>query len=78
MNQLVQIHINDDGDETNYPHRWHLVDPCNRQGRASLCTSEFFGIGESACEFTEKESLRGGIDCPDCLKIIRAYKKVKL
>lgn len=77
MNTLVKITKDDDGTITEN-ESWHLVDPCNEQGRAALCTQEFFGFGESQCEFKTKTSLKGGITCPKCLEIIRTYKRVRL
>lgn len=77
MNVLVKITQDEDqlatGNES-----WHLVDPCNFQGSAALCTSEFFGGGESIAEFEMKEVSRGGITCPKCLEIMKTYKSVKL
>lgn len=78
MNQLVQILIDDDGNEPTNPYYWHLSDPCNPQGAATLCTGEFYGSGESVCVYETKEVLRGGITCPKCEETIKAYKAVKL
>lgn len=78
MNTLVRIITNDDGEPTGNPFDWHLTDPCNRQGAATLCTGEFYGIGESACTYEVKEVLRGGITCKLCNEFIRTYKSVKL
>ncbi len=77
MNHLVKITVNDDGDET-LDTSWHLVDPTNRQGDATFCTQEFFGIGESACKFETKTVNRGGITCPACLIKIRTIKAIKI
>lgn len=57
---------------------WHLVDPCNDGGDAALCTQEYFGIGESNCQFKTKQAKRGGVTCPDCLRKIKTYKAVLL
>lgn len=78
MNELVRILTNDDGDTPDNNHNWHLVDPCNWQGKATLCTAEFFGSGESACIYETKEVIRGGVTCPNCMKMIKNYKKIKL
>jgi hypothetical protein len=78
MNQLVQILKHDDGEESDNPEYWHLTDPCNSQGLATLCESEFYGHGESDCEFKVKTVLRGGITCPNCEKKIKTYKAVSL
>lgn len=77
-NALVRIIRNDDGDLEPGWRDWHLVDPGNPQGPATLCTAEFFGSGESACEFQNKYCKRGGITCGKCLQILRAYKAVRL
>jgi hypothetical protein len=77
MNTLVKIITTDDGNETN-DNNWHLVDPGNPLGEATLCGEEFFGGGESACEFELKESKRGGVTCPKCLTRLRIYKSVCL
>lgn len=78
MNHLVRILSDDDGEDKDDANVWHLVDPCNEQGPAALCTQEFFGDGESACTFEEKNVARGGVTCSKCLKIVRTYKAVKL
>lgn len=78
MNRLVRITVNDDGDAQDTGHLWHLVDPANGQGDAALCTGEFFGHGESRCEYEIKTAARGGITCPECLAILRLHKAVKL
>lgn len=79
MSELVRIIVDDDGDPTDNPDVWHLVDPCNEQGPAALCTQEFFGPGESGlCEFETKTAKRGGITCPRCLEKIKTYKALKL
>lgn len=77
-NTLVQILVDDDGNEPNHPEDWHLTDPCNWQGAATLCTGEFYGVGESVCVYKEKQVVRGGITCANCLKMIKKYKSIKL
>ena len=78
MNKLVQLLTDEDGEPEDYPDRWHLVDPCNYQGDAALCTAQFFGVGESPVLFNKKTTTKGGLTCPECLKILKAYKSVKL
>lgn len=73
-NHVVRITRDDDG-EKKKGAKWCLIDPCNYQGRATLCTAEFFGEGESNCEYETKV---GNITCPDCIAIITRYKKIKL
>jgi predicted ThiF/HesA family dinucleotide-utilizing enzyme len=73
-NSVVKITVDDDG-ETKGRAEWCLIDPCNLQGSATLCTNEFFGIGESACIYEVK---KGKITCKRCIEIIKEYKKIKL
>lgn len=73
---LVMILVDDEG-RANDRAAWCLVDPCNEQGPATLCTSEFFGLGESRCEYKTKEVVKG-ITCPNCIRKLKTYKKVKL
>jgi hypothetical protein len=75
---LVRISRDDDGEQKPDWQDWHLVDPGNPGGEAALCTGEFFGVGESACEFETKFVRRGGITCQVCLDRLRSYKAVKL
>lgn len=77
-NMLVRIICDDDGELKDDPEAWHLVDPGNPQGYAALCTAEFFGVGESACEFETKKVESGGITCQKCIDRVKAYKAVKL
>lgn len=51
MNELVKILTDDDGEAKSDAHVWHLVDPTNNMGPSALCTQEFFGAGESMCQF---------------------------
>ena len=78
MHKLVQLLTDEDGEPEEYPDRWHLVDGGNPQGESALCTSQFFGEGESPVEFKVKYVLRGGITCPECLRKLKIYKSVKL
>lgn len=78
MHRIVKILTNDDGDPTEHPNDWHLVDPSNSQGAAALCTQYFFGDGESSVVYQEKFVERGGITCKLCLEKLNNYKRVKL
>jgi hypothetical protein len=77
MNYLVKLLTTDDRDKIEDP-KWCLVDPTNHMGPATLCTSDFFGCGESACEYEEKEVQRGGITCESCLEKIKTIKAIRL
>ena len=78
MNHLVRIISDDDGEEQDNKNDWHLVDPGNQCGPATLCTGEFFGEGESNWVFKTKQQLKGGVTCPECIKKIKIYQGVKL
>ena len=73
-NRVVKITRDDTGEKILYA-KWCLVDPANKQGAAALCSQQFFGMGESRCEFLEKE---GKITCPKCIETINIYKKIKI
>ena len=77
-NHLVMLLTGDDPSEVKENPMWCLVDPGNHQGAATLCTNEFFGIGESGCEYKQKSTSRGGITCPKCLEKLKLYKSIKL
>lgn len=77
-NHLVMLLTGDDPDEVKESPVWCLVDTGNFQGAATLCTNEFFGIGESGCIFKRKTTKRGGITCPKCLEKLKVYKSIKL
>lgn len=74
---LVKIFKDDDGIEVENPV-WHLSDPDSRQGKRVLCTSEFYGSGESSVVFKTKTVEKGGIKCERCLEIINDMKAIKL
>lgn len=78
MNHLVKILSDDNGEaRENHLQYWHYIDtvcgdPC------TLCESEFFGLGQSGCEYEVKQTKRGGITCPTCLRRINIIKAIKL
>ena len=74
LNYVVKITVDDDGYEIKNA-KWCLVDPCNYQGRAALCTQQYFGYGESACIY---ETKNGKITCEKCREMIKKYKSIKL
>ncbi|AKJ41760.1 hypothetical protein QQ39_06405 [Pragia fontium] len=45
---------------------------------ACLCGKGFCAEGAGATGYKFKEAKRGGITCPDCLRIIRDMKAVRL
>jgi len=74
--ELVKLLTDDDGYKID-KSKWHYVvtftdDP------TTLCSDEFFGIGQSSCTYKEKTVERGGITCERCLKIIKEIKDIKL
>ena len=76
MNHLVKLITNDDGEKINSPV-WHLV-YITVGDRATLCTLECFGSGQSSLIYKTKSVDKGGITCPDCIEIIKKIKAVKL
>lgn len=77
MNHLVKILRSDDGEPREEDQQvWHYV--VNKQGTQTLCEGEFFGYGESGCEYEVKTLKRGGITCPKCLEFIKEMKDIKL
>ena len=75
MNFLVKILVSDDG-EKREPQKWCLV--VHYTGSQTFCQGEFFGFGESGCEFETKTVKKGGITCDECLRKIKEIKNVKL
>lgn len=75
-NQLVQISVTDDGEETK-DSRWHYVTQPDGSPR-TLCGGEAFGFGEGEAVYKTKTVERGGITCDECLKIIKQFKAIKL
>jgi hypothetical protein len=76
--RLVKILTSDDGDKRDKDLQyWHLVEIVGG-GPATFCQGEYFGHGESGCEYEEKEVKRGGITCPLCLERLKWVKSIKL
>jgi len=78
MNDLVKILSSDDGYKIELKNQvWHyVVTSCG--GSATLCEGEYFGMGESGCEYEGKRVKRGGITCPKCISIIKDFKAIKI
>ena len=77
MPHLVKRIINDDGEECSDPF-WHIMDlsvsiDCARV----LCTGEAYDAC-SGLVLEIKETKRGGITCPSCLRTIKSYKALKI
>lgn len=73
---LVKITVHDDGVKEQKP-KWCLAIH-KAGGWQTLCTGEFYGIGESSCKYLEKKSAKGGITCQSCLDEIKFFKAIKL
>lgn len=73
---VVKILTSDQGEKYDKP-KWHLVTEI-AGGNATLCGGEYFGSGESGCDYKVKRVDKGGITCEDCLKEIRIIKALKL
>jgi len=76
MNYLVKILSNDDGEKYDNP-KWCLI-MSDGGGLHTLCRGEFFGLGESNCEYKTKSTNKGGVTCPNCIDIIKTIKAVNL
>jgi hypothetical protein len=74
--ELVKITVNDDG-EYSFDEHFHYVHAPDGAAR-TLCSNEVFGDGEGQAQFMLKEVKRGGISCPKCMEIIKAFKRIKL
>jgi len=75
MHNLVKFITDDDGEPM--PPLWHyplVIGDANR----ALCNGHVFGEGESGAKYEVKQVQRGGITCPECLKIIKMFKRIKL
>lgn len=70
---VVKIKVNDDGEKQKFA-KWHYVN-FHGSGENALCTGEYFGEGEGSAEFDKK---RGKITCPECVRIIKELKAVRL
>lgn len=76
MNYLVKILSDDRGEKRDSPV-WCLSHQVTG-GSATLCGGEYYGEGESGCEFKVKNTQKGGITCHECIRIIKEIKSVKL
>lgn len=61
-------------DESIVDGYWHLLS-MNYGDPNCFCNGVFLNDG---MVYQEKTIKRGGITCPDCLMLVRAYKSVKL
>jgi len=73
---LVKILIDDDGEEIEDP-KWHLVQTV-AGCRCTVCTGEFFGDSVSGVVYEHKVVQKGGVNCPDCIEIVKWFKAIKL
>ena len=76
MPSLVKEIVDEDGLLTN-DDSWHLVDPNPTPCLHVLCTGSVLD-GDTSAKFEHKDTGRGGITCPKCINLIKAYKAVKL
>ena len=78
MNNLVKILSSDEGEpREKHLQYWHYVD-CVCGDPCTLCEGEYFGLGQSGCEYKTKIVGKGGITCPLCLARIKGIKAIKL
>lgn len=71
---LVKMITDDDGSKHDSKD-WHLVQT-HGDAQRTVCTGEAFGPGESIATYEEKHT--GKITCPNCIRIIKWYKSIKL
>lgn len=72
---LVKIKTSDNGEIYHNPE-WHLSIQWAATHMA-LCTMEAYGMGNSACEYEEKQVDRG-VPCHKCKALIKGFKSIKL
>lgn len=77
MNTLIKLLTDDDKAAIEEP-KWCLADPVSRDAPRILCCGSVFGDAESAATYEIKEVERGGIECNACMRMIKAYKRVRL
>lgn len=72
---LIKITTPDSfADESAVDGYWHLLSE-NYGDAEVFCSGGFLVDGMG---YVEKEVKRGGITCPDCLRLVKAYKAVRL
>lgn len=83
MNRLIKILAYDpldlgDDELQDCDIGWHLVDINSDSDPRVLCSGFVFGAGASGIRYEEKSVRRGGITCPECLRLVKGYKAVRL
>ncbi len=73
-NNVVKIKSSHYGEKYINP-KWCLIDPANLGGTANLCGGEYFGGGESSCDF---ETKIGKVTCQRCIEKIKIYHTIKI
>lgn len=74
--ELVLMLTDDDGEAYDEPV-WHIIDEYNTDP-ATLCSGEYFGVGQSNCEYKLKTVSRGGVTCKKCLNKAKWLKSFRL
>lgn len=74
--QCVKIKVTDDGIKRKHA-KWCLAVEEASVSR-TLCTGDVFEYGDSNGKYESKVVERGGITCPDCIAIIKSYKRIRL
>ena len=73
--KLVKIKTDEDG--VKQPPFWHFVVTV-AGSEHSLCENQVFGEGEGTATFETKVVPRGGVTCPECKRIIKMFKAIRL
>lgn len=53
-----------------------VVESCG--DNATFCKNEYFGEGQSSCNYELKTVTKNGVTCPDCLKMISKIKSINI
>lgn len=74
----VKLFTNYAGEKQKGRKYWHLS-TYQAGTKRTLCGSEAFGVGDSRAEFETKAFLcKGSITCPECKRIVTAFKNITI
>lgn len=73
MAYVVKITKDHCGEKIKHAKWCYIHEICG--GDVAFCSGQYFGQGESSCEYTIK---KGKITCPDCIEKIKEIKTIRL
>jgi len=76
--ELVKITIDEDFEPVREGDQVWCLGWVGGGSPVCLCNSQVYGLGEGNAIFETKIVMRGGITCEDCMRKIKALKRVKL